>query len=369
MPTPTVSPTQSRQTTYKITDATAFVTVFGAQINASETRNITLVYMYPRPKTGEKGPVPDVGLTFIEAAATGPRVRYTPMTLPGSGTELSYQVDTYDAGNGILFCWVRIPTLTSTNVPLTFYFGSKTPSHTAATAAATWASDYKAVYHFNEASTSATVLDATSNARNAVQANTTVTNDEIHLAAGVPIPGGGYSFNGSSTSIIQNTGTNPDITGPFTISAWVYYKGTSSSDNKIVSDEFNFGHGYKLSVKNATGTENLETETRTTANPTPGNLLNAGAVTGNTWQYIQGEYNGSKFVNFINGVQVSTAIVAGAAPEAASVILMGLDHGSSGVYPDQNFYNGYMDEVRISSIAKSAGSRQQSARSSSRHCS
>ncbi|MDB5007217.1 MAG: hypothetical protein JWP45_1610 [Mucilaginibacter sp.] len=270
--------------------------------------------------------------------------------LNGSSTELNYQVDTYDPINGILFAWVRIPSLTSTNASITFYFGSKNPAHSAATAAATWASNYKAVYHFNEASTTATVLDATGNGRNAIQANTTVTNDEIHLAASVPIPGGGYSFNGSSTSIIQNAGSNPDITGPFTISAWVYYNGTSSSDNKIVSDEYNFGHGYKLSVKAGS----LETETRTTANPTPGNLLHVGTVTGSTWQYIQGEYDGTKFINFINGVQVTTSTVTGAAPEIGNVLSMGLDHGSSGVYPDQNFYNGYMDEVRISNVAKSA---------------
>jgi hypothetical protein len=273
-------------------------------------------------------------------------------TLPGSTAELNYQVDTYDSTNGILLAWVQIPQLTNVNTNLTFYFGSPSPAHSAAFSASTWASDYLAVYHFSEGSASATILDATSNGRNAVQANTIVTNDEIHTAAGIPVTGGAYSFNGTNTSIIQNAGTKPDITGTFTISAWVYYNGPSTSDNKLVSDELDFSYGYKLSVKSSL----IETETRTTANPSPGNLLDAGTVPPSTWKYIQGEYNGTKFINYING-KAATPTNSGAAPQAGDYLAMGLDHGTgvaAGGYNDANFFNGVMDEVRISNVAKSA---------------
>lgn len=268
-------------------------------------------------------------------------------TLAGSTTELNYQIDTYDQVNGILLAWVQISSLTSTNTSLTFYFGSASPTHTAAFATSTWSSDYLAVYHFSEGSAAATVLDATSNGRKLTQSNTTVSNDEIHVAAGMPVVGGGYSFNGTSSKIIQTSGTNPDITGKFTLSAWVYYNGTSSSDNKIISDELNYGHGYKMSVKSG----KIETETRTTANPAPGNLLQTGTVSSATWTYIQGEYDGTKFINFVNGTASATT-GTGYAPEAGNVISLGVDYLSSS--SSTNFYNGYMDEVRISNVAKSA---------------
>lgn len=268
-------------------------------------------------------------------------------TLAGSTTELNYQIDTYDQVNGILLAWVQISSLTSTNTSLTFYFGSATPTHTAAFATSTWSSDYLAVYHFSEGSATATVLDATSNGRKLTQSNTTVSNDEIHVAAGMPVVGGGYSFNGTSSKIIQTSGTNPDITGKFTLSAWVYYNGSSSSDNKIISDELNYGHGYKMSVKSG----KIETETRTTANPVPGNLLQTGTVSSATWTYIQGEFDGTKFINFVNGTASATT-ATGYAPEAGNVISLGVDY----LLPTgtTNFYNGYMDEVRISNVAKSA---------------
>ncbi|MGN6179258.1 MAG: hypothetical protein ACTHNW_08755 [Mucilaginibacter sp.] len=283
----------------------------------------------------------------LSSGASSPNYDFA-FTMNGSTTELFYEVDTYDPVNGILLAWVQIPQMTSANAVLNFYFGSLSPGHSKSFSQATWSSDYLAVYHFSEGSNTATVLDATSNGRNAVQANTTITNDEIHIAAGIPVTGGAYSFNGTSSSIIQTTGTNPDITGSFTISAWVHYNGAATSDNKIVSDEVNFGHGYKLSVKDPTAVCSsltnayIETETRNTSNPSPGNLYDAGLVTNNTWTYIQGEYNGTSFVNYLNGALQSQVCNYGSAsaPQAGSMLSMGLDHGTnsgSGTYPDQNF--------------------------------
>jgi trimeric autotransporter adhesin len=300
----------------------------------------------------------------LASGATAPNYDFA-FTANGSTTELFYEVDTYDPVHGILLAWVQIPKLTSTNTTLNFYFGSLSPGHSKSFSQATWSSDYLAVYHFSEGSNTATVIDATSNGRNAIQANTTIINDEIHIAAGIPVVGGAYSFNGTSSSIIQAYGSNPDITGTFTISAWVHYNGGSTSDNKIVSDELNFGYGYKLSVKDPVAVCSsltnayIETETRNPSDPVPGNLYDAGIVNNSTWTYIQGEYTGSSFVNYLNGALQSQSCNSGSpsAPQPGNVLAMGLDHGSgtgTGTYPNENFYNGYMDEVRVSTQVKSA---------------
>jgi sugar lactone lactonase YvrE len=271
-------------------------------------------------------------------------------TLPGSTSELNYQVESYDSTNGILLAWVQIPSLTSTNTNLTFYFGSPSPAHTAATAAATWASDYKAVYHFNEGSTSATVLDATGNAANATQTNTALGTGEIHSAAG--ITGGGYVFNGASTKIISTATAN--ITGSFTLSAWVNVASYSTgTDQKVVTNEYSYSNGgYKLSLYGTSTTNVLaEVETR---NSTGGVSLNRSASGGTplstgTWYYVQGIFDSSSstFYTYRNGVLDRTYTGAVAAANG-SVIYMGSDF-SSGYW-----FNGTMDEVRISNVAKSA---------------
>jgi hypothetical protein len=262
---------------------------------------------------------------------------------PSSTAELNYQVESYDQTNGILLVWVKLPTLyAATNNTLSFYFGSLSPAHSAAFYSNTWTSDYLAVYHFNENPTS-TVLDATNNDVDGTPTNITTGDDKIHLAAG--LTGGAYGFNGTSKIISNKTA---DITGAFTLSAWVYVT-NPAGDNKIVSNELDYGPGYKLGVK----ANVVETETRSTNLITKvGNLGDGGTVTSD-WHYVQGVFDGTTFKNYVDGVPVTTTITKTApsiAPLAGNVVTMGLDHRST---TDENFYKGLMDEVRISNVIKS----------------
>jgi hypothetical protein len=266
---------------------------------------------------------------------------------PATSGELNYQVESYNSTTGTLLVWVQIPKLyAATNNTLSFYFGSLTPAHTASFYNSTWGSDYLAVYHFNE--TSGTVLDATNNAVNGTATNVTAATDKIHTAAG--LTGGGYSFSKTSQSKIITT-KKADITAnAFTLSAWVSVT-TPGGDNKVVSNELNFGPGYKLGAKlNA-----VETETRSTNTiGTEGNLGRGGTVT-TGWHYIQGTFNGSAFINYLDGVAVTTSLLKTATsitPLAGDVVTMGIDH-RSGV-ADENYFDGLMDEVRISNVIKSS---------------
>jgi hypothetical protein len=297
-------------------------------------------------------------------------------TLPGSSTELNYQVENYDSTNGILLAWVQVPNVTNVNTPLTFYFGSLTPGHSAAFSEATWTSDYLAVYHFIDAAAAnagatSPIQDATSNNVAGTPTSVTVGTDEIHTKTGLLSgTGGGYNFNGNGSKIITNK--KADIIGPFTLSAWVYVT-NPNNDNKIVSNELNFGPGYKLSVKKG----KIEVETRSTnaENQPPstnnglldddGNLGDGGAITANTWHYVQGVFTGNGFQNYLDGVPQATGRNSNTdpiTPLAGGNVTMGLDHGDMGNIPistnvhvgDANFFGGVMDEVRVSNVVKSA---------------
>ena len=260
---------------------------------------------------------------------------------PSSATELNYQVESYDQTTGTLLVWVKIPTLNkTTNNTLTFYYGSKTPptTHNTAFFAATWPSDYLAVYHFNETAYTGTIADGTSNALTGTTAGMT----SADLVSGGKI-GSAYSF--SSGKSIASTGT-ANITGAFTLSAWVNMT-TGGLDQKIITNEGTAG-GYKLGVYT---TNIAEVETRNAAaNPVTSRSANTGtALSTGTWYYVQGVWSGTKFSVYLNGA-LNYTYTASQNPTTGSVVRIGAEAaGTSGF----NF-NGLIDEPRISNVAKSA---------------
>ncbi|MDB5119448.1 MAG: hypothetical protein JWN56_666 [Sphingobacteriales bacterium] len=270
----------------------------------------------------------------------------------GTGTQLFYDLESYDQINGKLLVWVKIPTFSkSSNNSLYFYFGSNSANTQDPTS--TWTIDYQAIYHFSERSTTATVLDATNKNKDAIQSNTTIATDRFHEATG--LTGGGYSFNGSNSTIISASTENTQTA--FTLSAWVRTD-VSNIDQKVVSNQKNYGYGYKLSVKGTTATTmKVETEIRAStpaSYATPGLFYNAGLVGGAQWHYIQGVFNGaSSFTNYVDGIAQGTGTGSAPGLPAVSNISIGVDNRSAPDLPE-HYFKGMMDEIRISNVAKSA---------------
>jgi len=257
--------------------------------------------------------------------------------------EVPYQVVSYNQTTGTLLAWVQIPTLTrSTNNLLTFYFGSATApaTHTTAFYQSTWPSDYLAVYHMDEGSSSTSALDATTNVNNGTQTSTTVAGGKI---------GSAYSFNGTSSKIVANAPTG--VAGNFTFSAWVYVNSLQASQG-IVTDE-NLLSGGRLGLYTSGGNVKAGVEAKTTV-LTLSDLLASGgtSLSAGAWYYVQGVCStvaivGTTTQTYVNGAPdrsttgLSLAITPGP-------IIIGQDYG--GV----NIMNGIIDEVRISNVAKSA---------------
>ncbi|MGY4539920.1 hypothetical protein ACVW0P_004361 [Mucilaginibacter sp. UYNi724] len=261
-------------------------------------------------------------------------------TTNGGTDELFYQVESFDATNGILTAWVQVPSVTSAATQLSFYFGSTAPAHDASFAYGTWSSDYLAVYHFNEGS--GTVLDATTNQRSATATNaTSTTSGKISSA---------YAFNGTSTKIISATAA--DATGNFTLSGWAFVTDfATSSDQKIVTNESSYASGgYKLGYYGSTTTNvKTEVETRSYSGAAALNRGEAGGtiVTTGQWHYVQGVYNGTNFITYFDGVSDRGA-TTGVAAGTGGPIYIGSDFASA------NFFKGTMDEIRVSNVAKPA---------------
>ena len=258
---------------------------------------------------------------------------------PSSATELNYQVESYNQTTGTLLVWVKIPTLyAATNNTLTFYFGSLSPptTHNTAFFQATWASDYQAVYHFNESAYTGSVTDNTSNGHTGTTSGMT----SADLVTGKI--GNGYSFNGSSKKISVNP---VNITGAFTISAWIKL-GATGIDQKIMTNQGTGGYstgGYKLGVY----TNNIpeaESGLPSTRYSTP----TAPTLSSGTWYYVQGVFTGTTLSVYVNGSQYAVNSTT-TAPFSTNNFYIGVGEGGN-----QFYFNGIIDEPRVSNVGKSA---------------
>ena len=255
-----------------------------------------------------------------------------------TGTELYYQIESYNQTTGTLLVWVQIPTLTfATNNAITFYYGSPSPTvtHNTTFFQNTWASDYKAVFHFNESTYTGSVTDGTAGAHTGTTAGMT----SADLVTGKI--GTAYSFNGSSKKITSNA---VNITGTFTISAWVQAT-TVGVDQKILTNQATGGSstgGYKVGIysNNLAESESGTAINRGSGTPPP-------AIAANTWHYVQGVFNGSSLSTYVDGAQYENFSTT-TAPTSTTPLYIGVGEGGTSYY-----FNGIIDEARVSNVAKS----------------
>jgi hypothetical protein len=258
---------------------------------------------------------------------------------PGSATELYYQVESYNQTTGTLLVWVQIPTLTyATNNSIYFYFGAQSPTvtHNAAFFANTWASNYLAVFHFNEAVYTGFVTDGTAGGHTGTSSGMT----SADLVAGKI--GTAYTFNGSSKKITTNA---VSVTGTFTVSAWVKLT-TTGLDQKVMTNQDASGSasgGYKLGIYNTNFPESesgLSVNRNATPNPT--------AFASGAWHYIQSVYTGSTLSTYVDGLQYKILTTSNN-PSTNLNLYIGVGEGGTGYY-----FNGLIDEPRVSNVAKTA---------------
>lgn len=255
------------------------------------------------------------------------------------GSELYYQVESYDQTTGTLLVWVQIPTLTyAANNNIMFYYGSKSPTvtHNTAFFANTWASNYLAVFHFNESSYTGSVADGTAGGHTGTASGMT----SADLVTGKI--GTAYSFNGSSKKITANA---VSVTGPFTLSAWVKL-GATGLDQKVMTNQAAGGGtsgGYKLGVY-TTNIPESESGIATTRFSTP----NPTAFASGAWHYIQSVYTGTTLSTYVDGTQYKILTTSNN-PSVNTSFYIGVGEAGTSFY-----FNGVIDEPRVSNVAKTA---------------
>ncbi|RZM28729.1 MAG: DUF2341 domain-containing protein, partial [Pedobacter sp.] len=270
-------------------------------------------------------------------SSTGADIAFT--TTAGVG--LNFDIDNYDPLTGTLLVWVKLPSITSTtNLQINMLFGKAVADPNIVSA--TWPTDYKAVFHFDELSYTGTTLDATTSGLAATPSASMSSTNYVNTGK----IGKAFTFNGSNQALTVPLNSAYALTAaPFTLSAWINTNNIGS-DQKVISNQTAGGLGYKMGINSS------KPENQNDGNPNrdgQGNVTGTSqTVVANTWYHLQGIYSGTTLSMYVNGElkQTRTAV---AAPSQGTILSFGVGEGGN-----QYWFNGTLDEIRISNVAKSA---------------
>jgi YVTN family beta-propeller protein len=265
-------------------------------------------------------PATITGFRYIDFASQGTDLRFTDA---GNTVVLSHEIETWNT-NGVSRVWVRIPSLVSNQIIRAFWGN---PEAGAPGSATVWDAGFRGVWHLSD-----TLNDSTTNANNGVNTGSVVTNGFVS---------GGRFFGGSAFIDCGNAASLNFTNNQLTLSAWI--KPTALSGNAIISKSYGAAHpspyySWVLYALNPTLHCRLDTTT-----------ASYGTLTVGQWQHTAAVYNGSQVTLYINGQSVgSVAKTANLLSTSRNVRIGGRDTSSLA-----EFFTGAIDEVRISSVARS----------------
>ena len=248
---------------------------------------------------------------------------------------LSFERESYSASTGQVRMHVKVSSLsTSTVVYLCFADSGVTTDQAAPTSV--WNSGYKAVYHFGDGST-LSLADSTSNA-NTLTNNNTVTADasgKIYGAAAQASASSQYLSN--SSAVLTTT--------PMTFTAWAKSATTSGVQTVFAIEKSGTSGWYRLILYQSKVQNQLQVESgggnalaSTSANYSTSNWFHTATVFGSATSrtvYLDGGSSGTSTTSLTQtGLNLSSTRTLGASGE---------------------YFNGSIDELRISNVARSAG--------------
>lgn len=268
---------------------------------------------------------------FSKANSDGFDFRFT---AADGTTLLKYERERHDSANSLAEYWVKVPSISDSADTYIYLYYRTTDTADGADSENVWNSNFKAVHHLKDNTTSA-VLDSTSN-----------NNDGTKKGANEPVEATGQiykaqDFDGTDDYIYL---TNCQNATEGTFEGWIKYDTLATYSRLMmdVSGYFTLGtsgsynNRMKFAIYDSDGNlkEALDDDTFTTGN----------------WIYAVGTYKGSEKVKlYVNGAlkkESADAAASGGLQDVSEQIRIGRA-------ADVRYFDGIIDEVRISNVARS----------------
>jgi hypothetical protein len=252
-------------------------------------------------------------------------------------TKLNHEIESYNPSTGQLIAWVQIPTLSPTlDTVIYIYYGNASASNQQ-NATGVWDSNFKGVWHLPNG-TSLSASDSTSGGSNGTVSGASAVAGEID---------GGASFTGTS-QISFHDSNQPSGTSARTLSSWI---SSTSANNSIY---FNYGDGTTNGAMVYLGVYDLGDgfahEAIVGVGGGNSNLGSHVNVNDGLWHYVVATDDGSNnWKMYVDGVLTNSATPLGVTTNTSvnhTATFGTADNGTQA-------YTGLMDEMRVSSIARS----------------
>ncbi len=267
-------------------------------------------------------------------------------------TALSYQIETWNSG-GTSTVWVKIPSFTATQYTIYMYYGNAAATDAQA-ATSVWDTNYRGVWHLNQSGngTVGEFADSTSNGNDGRGGGGSSGSTPSRVAGQM---GYGNSFDNSNDYILVPYSSSLGITTDITTSGWVKRNTlTSSNDfdpimtkgdtNQAIDYEFGICHIYSECSSNNNAIDFQA------GNGSPSGVASTGSVSANTWNYLSVTRSGSTVRFYINGVLDRTTTMANSFSNNTGYNLL---IGADDLGTNFGYFNGVLDELRLSNTARS----------------
>jgi hypothetical protein len=274
------------------------------------------------------------------ASSLGNDIRFT--NLGGTQT-YDYEIERWNEGSNLAEIWVEIPSISSSaDTEFYIYYGNSGAS-AGESPTAVWDSNYEMVQHLHE--TTRTTgddndhLDSTSNNHDA----------EALFGTDMTATGeidGADEFDGINDRV--DCGSDAGLLPTYiTIEAWINRDATGSTE-AIVSKGLSTKDDDVPYLFRVLSTNKLMFGTYDYSGSSWNQVQSTATLSASTWYYVAAQYDGARLEVFINGNAPENSSYTGGLLGTGEEVLIG-----NRLWVDTQDFDGIIDEVRISSSARS----------------
>ena len=256
---------------------------------------------------------------------------------------LDHEIEVYDTTNDVLVAWVKVPSVSgSSNTDIYMYYGNDCITSSTQNAAGVWSNSYEAVYHLHDDYINSEGTSARDGSNNGAVHTTGYT--------GQIAEGADFELDDPDDVAISNWSWSGSA---ITIQAWMKWE--SLPDNATLFDK-SFGTGaqdyvWNLSKLKTGNKHRLRGYIKTGSTAASGTVQVSGTTDLNqdTWYFVILKYDGSNIYLRYNNQADSSASQSGNLYTLSSPTIRIGNHANGGDNP----FDGIIDEVRVSSVARS----------------